>query len=213
MVRENDLEGVIRGHAHELGFDLVGFTHAERFDSEAQALGRWLEEGLHGQMDYMERAPSRRSDPREVLPGAKGIVVLGLSYYDGAPSKPLNGREGRVARYAHGRDYHKTMESKLKAVARTIREEGGPQTRTRHYVDTGPVLERAAAERAGLGFIGKNTHLINPRFGSWILLGEVITPTLSKAKSLKIEDELLTELSHLPISCVTPSEIDLPGFA
>jgi len=166
---------MITQRALALGFDLVGYTHADRFAVEGEALEQWVEAGFNGSMRWMQNT-ERRQDPQSVLPGAQGIVVVGMSYYDGTPNRPLKAKtHGRIARYSRGRDYHKTMEKRLKQLSSAIREAAGPETQTRYYVDTGPVLERAAAKRAGLGFIGKNTLFINPRFGSWLFLGEIIT--------------------------------------
>lgn len=171
------LEEDITQKAHELGFDLVGFTGVEPLEREGQRLREWLERGCHGDMLYMQKSAEKRSAPRGLLPGARGIVVVGMSYHDAAGeacSHDANGR-GRVARYARGRDYHKTMGKKLKALTRFITDRGGTQTQARYYVDTGPLLEKALGARAGLGFIGKNTMLIHPEYGSWILLGEIVT--------------------------------------
>jgi epoxyqueuosine reductase len=128
---------------------------------------QWTAEGRAGEMQWMARDPDRRSDPRNVLPGAKSIVVAGLNYWQPQPE----GR-GRVARYALGEDYHHVLLKKLEALAAEITAAGA---QAKVYVDTGPVLEKPLAERAGIGWQGKSTMLINPKLGPWLLLGEVIT--------------------------------------
>jgi epoxyqueuosine reductase len=121
----------------------------------------------------MAKSPEKRSDPGAMLPGCKSVVALALNYGpEGAPAEPASGA-ARVARYAQGRDYHKVLGRKLKLLSAWLAAESGAVSRT--FVDTGPVLERAWAERAGLGWIGKNANLLTRDLGSWILLGEVLT--------------------------------------
>src|SRR5262245_28929662 len=185
----------VRGEARALGFDAVGIAPADP-PPHADFLRAWLAEGYAGEMAWLARRADEREDPRRVLPGARSIVAVGVVYdapASAARSEPqANGvttasaarseakpREvptarGRVARYAGGRDYHHVLGAKLRALARAI-EALVPGTRTRSYVDTGPVLERPVAARAGLGWIGKNTLLIHPRLGSQLFLGVVLT--------------------------------------
>ncbi len=169
-----ELTQQIRKSALELGFDLVGFTPAERLGRDEEALRRWLAEGYAGEMAYMARDPGRRADPQQVLPGARTVICLGLNYFPGEfPPKPEG--QGRVSRYAWGKDYHRVIEEKLEALEARIREVVDRPVQIRRYVDYGPILERAYASRAGLGFIGKNTLLISEAFGSWVFLAELIT--------------------------------------
>ena len=162
----------------DLGFTQVGFAPAEP-PAHADAYRRWLADGHHADMAWMARpdAVRRRLDPREALPGCRTIIVTTLSY---APSGArddaarVDADEPIVARYAQGRDYHDWFEERLDALAeevRTIDANAG----VKRYVDYGPVLERDHAQRAGLGWVGKNTMLIHPRLGSWLLLGELLT--------------------------------------
>lgn len=162
--------------AERLGFDAAGVVPAGR-SPRAPGLTRWLAAGMHGEMNWMAREPDRRLDPRRIEPGAQSVVVCGLSYHtEDPPAGPWNDPlRGRVARYAWGRDYHDVMLPMLEQLATYIRLEQGGHVETRCYVDTGPVLERDTAERAGLGFIGKNTLLINEGLGSLIFLGVIIT--------------------------------------
>ncbi|MCX7939064.1 MAG: tRNA epoxyqueuosine(34) reductase QueG [Anaerolineae bacterium] len=160
---------LIREKALELGFDLVGFAPAGPTPGADQFLA-WLEAGYHGQMAYLANAPERRLDPRAVLPGARTVVVVGLSYETLAvPYEVLRDpSRGRIARYAWGADYHEVITPVLRAFGEWLSLE------SRAYVDTGPVLERNWAQRCGLGFIGKNTCLIHRKRGSYLFLGAVL---------------------------------------
>ena len=166
----------VRARALELGFDACGAAPAAALDEERGRLEAWLAEGRHGTMEWLARDPARRCDPRLVLEGCRSVVVVSLNYQrpdeeDRRDAPPV----GKVSRYARGRDYHRVMEKKLRKLARWIDAEGAPGERSRPYVDHGPVLERDWALRAGLGFIGKHTLLIDPAAGSWFLLGVVLT--------------------------------------
>ena len=168
------LTGSIRRRARELGFDPVGFIPATPLPADEAALRKWLRDGMAGDMGYMARDPGRRADPRKSLPGARTVICLSLNYYPGDPPEAV-GLQGRVSRYAWGRDYHHILEEKLAQLIRSIQELAGREVRIKPYVDYGPLLERAYATRAGLGFIGKNTMLITRDFGSWVFLAELIT--------------------------------------
>jgi len=167
----------IGNRARDLGFDLVGSTSA-RPAPYLDAYRAWLAHGYHGEMAYMARADrvERREDPTRILPGAQAFVCVGMNYYPG--EIPVEARtdpsRGLISRYAWGADYHDLMAPRLEELAAFIRAETGEQATSRVYVDTGPVLERAYAAAAGLGFIGKNTCLIHPRLGSWLFLGEIL---------------------------------------
>lgn len=165
----------IRRRAMELGFDECRFTTADP-PARGAWLERWLAEGRHGQMQWMARRVERRTDPRKVLPGAASIVVVAASYaVDGPEGISAGAPVGVVARYARATDYHEWMGERLRSLAMFIEEVGPRGTQTRWYVDTGPLLERELAERAGVGFVGKHTNLISRRWGNWLLLGEVLT--------------------------------------
>jgi epoxyqueuosine reductase len=163
--------------AQNLGFELAGISPTlpvPRLD----AYKAWIAQGYHGEMGYMARADrvERRENPAAILPGVKSIVCVGLNYYPGPPpTGPTRApSRGQIASYAWGEDYHDRMLPRLEELAGFIRAEAGG-AKTRAHVDTGPILERAYAAQAGLGFVGKNTCLINPRMGSWLLLGEILT--------------------------------------
>ncbi len=166
----------IKAYARKVGFDLVGITTTEPLEEDEQRLSAWLGAGFAGEMVYMARNPSRRARPKELLPDAKSVICLGIHYYPGEPSEPRPGSShGAVSRYAWGRDYHHVIEHLLEKLIAYLKEQTGPSFKFKAMVDHGPVLEKALAQRAGLGFIGKNTLLIHRDLGSWIFLAELIT--------------------------------------
>ena len=165
----------IRRRALALGFDLVGLAPARRAE-HADALLPWLESGCHAGMSWMARNPETRAEPARLLAGAKSIVCVALAYGAEIPpakfwNDPLR---GRVARFAWGPDYHDLITPRLEELARFIAADLGRPLAWKVAVDSAPILERDHAARAGLGFIGKNNMLITPRFGSLILLGELL---------------------------------------
>ena len=170
-MRSND----VKAQAAALGFDLCGIAPAEPFE-ELQRLQDWLARGHGGEMFYLERSVAKRLDPRLVLPGARAIVSCAVVYNTDQPySATLPRDHAAVARYAWGDDYHTVLERKLETLETWMREQSGQGFVSRRYVDTGPLSEKAIAARAGLGWIGKNTCLINQQLGSWLFLGEIIT--------------------------------------
>ncbi len=136
-------------------------------------LGNWLARGYHGTMDWMGRNPQRRSNPSEVLENCRSIISVGMNYQTDVLADERQGN-GRIARYAWGRDYHRVFKKKLKKLERELKLLE-PDCHTRHYVDTGPVMEKFWAQQAGLGWVGKHSNLVSPAFGSWLLLGEILT--------------------------------------
>lgn len=156
--------------AHDLGFDLAGVCDARPPES-LSILESWIAQGFHGTMEYLPRSLPLRGDPATLLPGVKSIIAVGLNYYQGNTAQ-----EGapRIAKYALGRDYHKTIRSKLKKLAAFV-SEAFPASLCRVCVDSAPILEREYAQRAGLGWFGKNTCLINSQRGSWFLIGILLT--------------------------------------
>ncbi len=168
----------VKSHAVDLGFNLVGITPATA-SPRLDAYFRWLDAGFHGNMGYMEREDrkARRRDLKVILPGVQSMIVVGLDYHAlSVPSEALNDpSRGRIAAYAWGCDYHDAITPRLEALAAWIGDASGRPIAHRVYVDTGAVLERSHAQQAGLGFVGKNTMLINPRRGSYFFLGEILT--------------------------------------
>jgi epoxyqueuosine reductase len=162
----------LKRRARAEGFAAVGIARAGRLERHGERLAGWLDRGMHAEMEWMARTARMRRDPRELLPGCRSIVVLAFSYGTETPPEPRPG-EGRVARYAWGRDYHRVLGGRLKRLGSWLEATTGCVTRS--FVDTGPVLERGWAERAGIGWIGKNANLLHRGLGSWLLLGELLT--------------------------------------
>lgn len=168
-----ELVSGLKARAAAAGFDACGVASAERLERDGAALAAWLAGNREGTMAWMARAPEKRSDPRALLPGCRSVVALAMSYWpgEGAAATPVG--RARVALYARGRDYHKVLRRRLEELAAWLDATTG--TESRAFVDTGPVLERAWGERAGIGWIGKNANLISRDAGSWLLLGEILT--------------------------------------
>ncbi len=166
----------IKTWARELGFQRAGITDTELSDHETHLLN-WLEKGFHGSMEYMARHGTRRSRPGELVPGTCRIVSVRMDYLPpGADPVSLldHASAGYVSRYALGRDYHKVMRRRLQQLADRIQQQVGPFG-YRAFVDSAPVLEKALAEKAGLGWIGKHSNLLSQDCGSWFFLGELYT--------------------------------------
>lgn len=179
------LKEEIRDEARRLGFLLAGVTTPDP-PLHYPVFENWLVQGRHASMDYLNtgRARTRRADPRLILPECKSILVLAIPYSDPKlasgeiertdEASDEAGPHGRIAAYAWGEDYHLVLPERLKALVRFIEKQVRHPVANRWYTDTGPILERDLAQRAGLGWIGKNTCLINPRHGSYFLLAEIL---------------------------------------
>jgi len=165
----------VKREAAAAGFDLWGVAPAASFP-ELRFLREWLDRGYAGEMQYMHRSAARRADVREVMPSAQSVISLGTIYNSSRPYSTENAdpERGAIARYAWGDDYHVIIGDRLNVLAGRVRALAGEQCETRGYVDTGPVQERVYAQRAGLGWIGKNTCVINAELGSWIFLSAII---------------------------------------
>jgi epoxyqueuosine reductase len=169
------MKAAIQQRALELGFDDCGFTTAAAPASGKQ-FQNWLAQNKNGEMAWLERSAEKRVDPQKVLSGAKSVIVLAASYQiENQKLQVKHQKAGEVARYARFDDYHDVLGERLKSLAGFVNHLGGAETRSLWYVDTGPVLERDFAQRAGLGFIGKHTNLISRKLGNWIFLSEIIT--------------------------------------
>jgi epoxyqueuosine reductase len=160
----------VKDRARELGFIACGITHPgpSRYGQE---LERWLAQGYAGTMRYLHRQARRRIDPQQIVPEARSVVVVLDNYYH--PDRERDRQAPRVAKYARGEDYHRVTQRRLGALTEYLREEGAGVTRT--FADAGPVPERELAQRAGLGWIGKNTMLVNPGAGSFFFIGSIFT--------------------------------------
>ncbi len=210
------ITAAVKQEARALGFDAVGITHVSGENIRSAAddqrnspslnsetalpqrlfdrLTEWLRRGYHGTMAWIERDPNKRADPGRVLPGCRSIISLGINYLTEHRANEQPGY-GRIARYAWGRDYHKLFDSRLKHLEQLIHRIA-PDAKTRSYSDTGPIMEKAWAERAGLGWIGKHSNLVSAEYGSWLLLGEILT-------TLDLEpDEPATDLCGSCTLCI-----------
>jgi epoxyqueuosine reductase len=197
----------LKAEARRLGFDLVGVTTPDS-PPHLDVYERWLAAGRHGEMAYMatERARQRRADPRRILPGCRSIVVVGMNCLpDARPD--LSAHPMRIAAYARGQDYHGLMLERIEALGRFLQAEAREPVAYRAYVDTGPLLERELAQRAGLGWVGKNTCLINPSHGSHFLLGELLV-TLALERDAPFEADRCGSctrcLDACPTACILP---------
>ncbi len=166
------LAQAIKQRAHEIGFDLVGIVRAEALEPERTRLLEWLSLGYHAKMQWMARDPETRVDPRKLFPQARSVVVVALNYYTSCQHSD-NSQTGKVSRYAWGDDYHEVVGSKLRTLLAWIKEQV-PQAEGKICVDIQPLMDKAWAVRAGLGWIGKHSNLITQRFGSWVFLGELL---------------------------------------
>jgi epoxyqueuosine reductase len=164
----------IRQRAMELGFDDCRFTSAAAPDA-AKQFQNWVAEGKFGEMAWIEKNAGKRVEPQKVLPDVKTAVCLAASYDTGSAGRDVDQNQGVVARYARFDDYHDILGERLKILTQYVNELGGERVRSLWYVDTGPILERDFAQRAGIGFIGKHTNLISRTFGNWIFLAEILT--------------------------------------
>ena len=170
--RQN-LSAKIKDAAQQAGFALVGISPV-KLPPHGESFARWLRDGFAGELGYMSRTEALRRDPHELVPWAQSIISVGMNYYTPAvrPDRPA-GTEGWISRYAWGEDYHDVIKTRLERLLEITRVLCGEAIEGRAFVDSGPVLERAFAGVAGLGWIGKNTHLISPKRGSWFFLGEL----------------------------------------
>ncbi|MBE0538144.1 MAG: tRNA epoxyqueuosine(34) reductase QueG [Ignavibacterium sp.] len=164
---------IVIDKAKQLGFDLVGFAQADSLVEETKKLKTWLAKGYQASMGYMEKNPHKRKDVKEILPNAKSIISLALNYY--IPDNYTNEKDkGKVSRYAWGKDYHLVIWQKLDELE-TMLKEIDSEFESISYVDTGPVMDKAWAVRAGIGWMGKHTNVINPEIGSWFFIATLIT--------------------------------------
>ena len=194
----------IKEYGRSLGFDVVGITTAEPFLRDEQAAIQRIRDGLmDGLPWYTEERVRKATHPDVLLPGARSIISLAMSYLMGDAEPGESEPTGRVARYAWGDDYHDVLKARLKQFVDGLSASVGRQVRTRIFVDDGPMNDRAAAERAGVGWFGKNTNVITLTHGSWVLLGQVIT-------DLELEpDRPLTKNCGSCVQCI----VDCPTGA
>ncbi len=159
--------------AKELGFDLIGFAKADLLDDEISKYDKWIDLNYYADMEYMNRNREKRQNVSEILPGAKSVISLAVNYY--TPEKYSNEKtKGKVSRYAWGKDYHLVIWDLLKILEQYLND-CNSEFRSISYVDTGPVMDKAWAVRAGIGWLGKHTNVINREIGSWFFIANIVT--------------------------------------
>ena len=171
MNRKAETTFLIKAEAKKLGFQDCGIAPACFLDEDAVHLTGWLNNNMHAGMNYMKGNFNKRTDPVKLVPGARSVISVILNYYQLEVKKDK--KRPQISKYAYGRDYHKVVRKKLKKLIEILREFDETVT-GRFFVDSAPVLERAWAARSGLGWIGKNSNLINKKYGSFIFIGELI---------------------------------------
>jgi epoxyqueuosine reductase len=162
----------IKQKALEIGFHKAGIVRAEPLLEEEKIFGRWLAENYQGEMQWLEREPEKRTDPRLIFPAAKSIIAVALNYFTPHEHEE-DPAKGKVSRYAWGDDYHDVLKEKLRELLEFIKSENAA-AEGKICVDTAPVMDKAWAVRAGLGWIGKHSNLITKEYGSWVFLGEIL---------------------------------------
>lgn len=163
---------IIKNEAKRLGFEYCGISKAEFLEEEAPRLEKWLNNNMHGEMSYMANHFDMRLDPTKLVPGAKSVVSLLLNYYTEA--KHEDESAPKISKYAYGEDYHHVIKAKLAEMLNTLEDKIGRSIGGRAFVDSAPVLDKAWAKRSGLGWIGKNSNLINKQSGSFFFIAELI---------------------------------------
>ena len=219
-----NLKQIIKDKARQLGFFLAGVTTPDP-PSHHSTFENWLAQNHHGTMGYLatEKAIARRADPKQILPECKSILVLATPYSPPSPTHAERsdsadeagrgdgsevGVKGKIASYAQGEDYHDVLPARMKELVQFIEEQVGGPVKNRYYTDTGPILERDLAQRAGIGWIGKNTCLINPKQGSYFLLSEIFLDLALEPDSPLVTDHCGTCtlcITACPTDCIMPN--------
>ena len=194
----------VKQTAASLGFDYCGIARSERLEEDALRLEQWLNKGLHGSMQYMEKYFDLRIDPARLVPGAKSVITLLLNYY---PSQQQQPGTPKISSYAFGKDYHEVIRKKLNVFIELIKEQVG-EIHGRGFVDSAPVLERTWAQRTGLGWIGKNGNLITRQSGSFFFIATLITDL-----ELAYDDPFVKDYCGTCTKCIDacPTDAILPG--
>ena len=195
---------LIKQSAAALGFDACGIAKAGFLEDDVNSLERWLKNGMHGKMQYMENYFDLRVDPTKLVPGAKSVITLLYNYY---PEAGQNDNAPKVAKYAYGNDYHEIIRKKLNEFFLCIKKELG-EINGRGFVDSAPVLERAWASKSGLGWVGKNGNLINNKKGSFFFIASLIIDL-----ELDYDDAFYKDYCGTCTKCIDhcPTEAILPG--
>ena len=195
----NRLAEQIKDWGLELGFQQVGITDTDLAKDEKYLL-KWLDQSMHGEMDYMQQHGSKRSRPAELIPGTIRVISVRMDYMPDEEEDPEtilnNPQKAYISRYATGRDYHKIIRNRLQKLAEKISKVTG-EFGYRAFTDSAPVLEKAIARNSGLGWIGKHTNLINPKAGSWFFLGEIYTDL-----PLPVDEPFITDHCGTCTACI-----------
>lgn len=195
---------LIKKTAARLGFDYCGIARAQRLDDDALRLEQWLQKGMQGSMQYMEKHFDLRVDPAKLVPGAKSVITLLKNYY---PSQQQAKDAPKISKYAFGKDYHEVIRKQLNEFISSIKDETG-EIHCRGFVDSAPVLERTWAQRSGLGWVGKNGNLINKQSGSFYFIATLITDL-----ELQYDDAFAKDFCGTCTKCIDacPTDAILPG--
>ncbi len=169
---KKEFTNLIKQKALEIGFHKIGIVRAESLEKESERLKHWLAQNYHGEMKWMEREPEKRTSPELLFPGAKSIIVVALNYFTPHEHEE-NNEKGKISRYAWGDDYHDVVKSKLFELLNFIKGENS-EINAKVCVDTAPIMDKAWAVRAGLGWFGKHSNVISKDFGSWFFIGEIL---------------------------------------
>jgi len=194
----------VKDTAQKLGFDYCGITKAVKLNEDARRLEAWLNKGMHGTMQYMEKYFDQRIDPSLLVPGAKTVITLLLNYF---PAEKQNDTAPKVAKYAYGKDYHEVIKEKLNSFLQILKAETG-DFNGRGFVDSAPVLERSWAQRSGLGWIGKNGNLLTKQSGSFFFIATLIIDI-----ELDYDDPFVKDYCGSCSKCIDacPTNAILPG--
>lgn len=204
MTGKKNYTQYIKSVSNTLGFDYCGIARAEKLNDDARRLETWLNKGMHGSMQYMEKYFDQRVDPALLVPGAKSVITLLLNYY---PPQLQHQGTPHIAKYAYGNDYHEVIREKLNTFLTLLRQQVG-EINGRGFVDSAPVLERAWAQKSGLGWVGKNGNLINKQQGSFFFIATLIVDV-----ELEYDDILAKDFCGTCTKCIDacPTNAILPG--
>ena len=202
MKEKNSIQ--IKKLSAQLGFEFCGIAKAVKLDDDARRLETWLNNGMHGNMKYMERYFDLRIDPSKLVPGAKSVITLLLNYF---PKEEHETEEIKISKYAYGKDYHDVIRNKLNQLIEHLKLEVG-EFNGRGFVDSAPVLERTWAQRSGLGWVGKNGNLINKQMGSFFFIATLITDL-----DLQADEPFVKDYCGTCTRCIDacPTDAILPG--
>ncbi len=203
MTNVNKHTEIIRSIAAELGFDYCGIAKARLLDEDARRLENWLNKGMHGTMQYMENHFDMRIDPSKLVPGARSVITLLLNYF---PAQQPSAASPKISKYAWGNDYHEVIRNKLNLFLVQAKEQIG-EIHGRGFVDSAPVLERSWAQKAGMGWIGKNGNLISKQSGSFFFIATLITDL-----ELNYDNEFVKDYCGTCTKCIDscPTDAILP---